>query len=204
MYTDFNKRVFKEIPLGATVLDVGCATGSLGKAIRASKMPKKLVGIEIDPKAQKKASRYYDEILLLDIDVARLPLKKDEFDCVVLADVLEHLKNPSSFLQKLKNHLAPSGIIIISVPNFLFILNRINILFGNLEYSEKGIMDKTHLRLFSLLGFKKLVNDNNFETVKMEGYFNTRPVLAFMGILARIFPSLFAYQLLAVVKKVAR
>ena len=40
-----------------------------------------------------------------------------QFDCLILHHILEHIENPESFLSKIKNHIKPSGILAISVPN---------------------------------------------------------------------------------------
>jgi O-antigen biosynthesis protein len=199
-YTDLNTRVLKVIPMNATILDVGCATGSLGRAIKKYKKPKLLIGIDSDKPALKIASHYYDEVYELDVD-GKITLHNKHFDCIILADIMEHLKDPETLLRSLKSYLKPRGIMVISVPNILFIINRVNILIGRFEYTDKGIMDRTHLRFFTCRSLRKMLSDNDFEILNFRGYINTRNYLRFADFFAKIMPDLFAYQLLFVVRK---
>lgn len=201
-YDKFNIRVYSAIPEDSVILDVGCATGKLGKHLRKGKSPEKLIGIEVDKVAAKKAKEFYDNVITYDLEkITKLPFEKKYFDCIVLADVLEHLKRPDNLLKILSQYLSDDGVLVVSVPNVAFISIRISLVVGRFEYQEKGILDKSHLHFFTLSTIKKLIRDSGYQVVSARGYINTRPVLRFLDILATLFPSIFAYQLLLVARK---
>jgi tetratricopeptide (TPR) repeat protein len=83
------------------------------------------------------------------VESIELPYGEGHFDCIVLADVLEHLRDPLSVLKKLIRFLSDSGTVVASVPNvrFFYVLDRLAE--GRWEYMEAGILDKTHLRFFT-------------------------------------------------------
>lgn len=198
-YNSLNMRVVEFIPSNATILDVGCSTGQLGRFLIDKKKPKKIVGIDNDTNALKEAEKYYDVIHVLDIDdLKKLPLGKDTFECIVLADILEHTKNPKLVLNKLKNYLSPGGIFVISVPNFSFFLVRLKVLFGKFQYQSEGILDETHLHFFTPNTIKDLVIEAGLNVISLRGYINTRKSLMFADYFAKYYPSMFAYQLLLV------
>jgi 2-polyprenyl-3-methyl-5-hydroxy-6-metoxy-1,4-benzoquinol methylase len=201
-YLDLNYKVYSFVPSGVKILDIGCAEGVMGKKIAEEKHPKDLVGIEIDKGFAKTASKYYKKVLVLDLEkIKKLPCKLSYFDCIVLADVLEHLKNPEELLLLLKKYLNKEGVIIVSVPNVVFIINRIAILLGIFKYREKGIMDKSHLRFFTYKTIQELSIRNGFSIKLIEGYINTRLSLRFLNVFAKALPSLFAYQFVLVLEE---
>ena len=86
-----------------------------------------------DPVEGIKSRRFYNE----------------KFDAIILSDVLEHLYDPVSVVNFYKKLLKTNGVIIITVPNIANFYSRLCLLFGNFNYSETGIMDKTHIRYFN-------------------------------------------------------
>ena len=91
-------------------------------------------------------------------DLDTVPPKLDgQFDLIVYGDILEHLKRPEKVLSELNRYLRPTGKIIVSVPNFVHLFVRLNILIGRFEYMERGILDRTHLRFFTLKTFRKFL-----------------------------------------------
>lgn len=200
-YTVPNTKVLSLIPDIGSVLDVGCYTGSLGKAIKLKDRARLVYGIEIDPDAAKIARKHYDKVVVADLDLLKkTPFGNKRFDCVIMADILEHLKHPEKKLLLIKRMIKRNGILIISVPNFVFILNRLAILAGVIRQVDSGIMDKSHLRLINKKIITKMVKDAGYRIEKIEGYFQTRPIFRFLGVLARLYPTIFAYQYVLIVK----
>ena len=85
------------------------------------------------------------------------------------------------------------------------------LLLGNFNYTERGILDKTHTRLFTLNSFKKIIKDQNFDIEKM--YFVPPPfplviknklvanfLLSISNFLNKISGRLFAFQFLLILK----
>ncbi|MBI3635244.1 MAG: glycosyltransferase [Candidatus Rokubacteria bacterium] len=73
------------------------------------------------------------------------------FDCIVCADVLEHLMDPERTLAALLPALAPGGAIVASIPNVRHQDVLLDLLIhGRWQYQWAGILDATHLRFFTL------------------------------------------------------
>jgi SAM-dependent methyltransferase len=132
-------------PTAARVLDIGCSTGALGAAIRARGA--EVVGIEVDPHMARIAAGRLDTVHAAAIEDVELD---GTFDCVILGDVLEHLRDPWAVLRRITGHLADHGVVVASLPNaghvdtlvHLFVLKR-------WPYRDRGIHDRTHLRQFA-------------------------------------------------------
>ena len=135
------------IPTGARVLDVGCGTGSISSLI-AAECQARVVGIEPDPdRADACRARGLNVVCgYLDDETAEL---LGEFDVILFADVLEHVADPASLLERAARCLTPTGEILVSVPNVAHWTVRLDILRGKFDYSSIGIMDATHLRWFT-------------------------------------------------------
>lgn len=150
--------ILEEVAPDLMVLDVGCGPGYLGKEL--SKKGCKLFGIEINPSYISEAKPYYKQIIQCNLDtISELPFTKESFDCILFADVVEHLKYPEESIRSLLDFLKPGGIVIISVPNVANFTIRLKLLFGNFDYAESGIMDRTHLHFFTLKSIKKFAVD---------------------------------------------
>ena len=106
------------IPLNSkNVLDIGCSTGTLGKQIK-EKFNMKVTGIELSKEMAKIALSNLDEVIIGDVEKNVLDkLDKNKFDCIILGDIIEHLKDPWSFIQECYRILEKRGTIIASIPN---------------------------------------------------------------------------------------
>lgn len=198
--SSFNDSVFSEIPPQSLCLDVGCSSGNLGAALIAKK-DCRIQGIDINPDALAQATQKgYEKVYALDLirDPGGLSLVPDlTFDCIICADVLEHLVNPELILPFLANKLRPGGSMIISLPNVAFGLNRLHLLLGNWNYREYGIMDKTHLRFYTIQSGVRLVKGSGLEILKVRPY-NQFGALRYLKPLDRILPGFFAYQFIII------
>jgi 2-polyprenyl-3-methyl-5-hydroxy-6-metoxy-1,4-benzoquinol methylase len=157
-------QVIRLIPLGGQkILDVGCGPSDLAKFIK--KNGNEIVGIDKylsgdpDPSISK--------VIAMDLDA---DFKLDygrEFDVILFLDLLEHLRNPDAALQKARSYLKPGGRVIISIPNVAHWSVRLGLLLGRFNYGDKGILDKTHLRFFTLRTLRHMVRDANYRIVKL-------------------------------------
>jgi SAM-dependent methyltransferase len=144
------------------ILDVGTAGGYLGKIWRGNGHC--VAGIECDAATAEKAREYYDVFEVADIERFAFPYRQ-EFDYIVFADVLEHLRDPAAVLRKCIPALKESGKIIISVPNIANWIIRLGLLFGKFDYMDRGILDRTHLRFFTLRSLKQLLSEVSCEVL---------------------------------------
>jgi len=145
------------------ILDVGTASGYLGKIWSGA--GHYVAGIEFDPTAAQKAREYYDAFQVADIENFAFPYR-GEFDYIVFADVLEHLRDPAAVLERCIPALKESGKIIISVPNVANWIIRLSLLLGKFDYMERGILDRTHLRFFTLRTLKMLMGEVSCEVLE--------------------------------------
>jgi SAM-dependent methyltransferase len=195
------------------VLDVGCARGELGgKFINNLKI--EFNGIEPFETDAKIATTIGYKVWTEKIETA-LPKINTKFEIIIAGDVLEHLEHPKNILDNLIEKTTPGGILIISTPNIAHMIVRINLLFGRFDYTERGILDKTHLRFFTRKTFKKLIDNPKVKILKLK----TSPlpieiiiplttknrigfVLQFINqIPSFVFPGLFGYQHLCILEK---
>jgi methionine biosynthesis protein MetW len=135
------------VPRGARVLDVGCGTGALSQLLVETR-DAQIVGIEPDPNRAAAARARVMEVLTGTFDDAHVD-RLGVFDCVLFADVLEHLADPAATLQRARRILKADGLVIASVPNVAHWSVRWNLLRGQFDYEPCGIMDATHLRWFT-------------------------------------------------------
>jgi 2-polyprenyl-3-methyl-5-hydroxy-6-metoxy-1,4-benzoquinol methylase len=140
------------------VLDVGCASGFLRNFLPGSDF--RFIGIERDPDLVEQARQSYDEVYQADLTSGLdLPLQSAP-DAIVFADVLEHLPNPEVVLADLlKRYAKPGTPVIISLPNVAHLYVRLSLLLGRFEYADRGILDRTHLRFYTLRSAQQLCTE---------------------------------------------
>ena len=147
------------VPWGtAKVLDVGCGFGGLASLLRARDVGS-IYGIEINPSASEHLQKIYDEHWIGSVESISLPQELGLFDCIIFADVLEHLIDPWETLKRYVKILSPEGVIVASIPNAQNLGLIYRLLFqGRWTYSDSGILDKTHLRFFTRKEIESLFN----------------------------------------------
>lgn len=184
-------------------LDVGAASGFLGRALAAAGHT--VVGLDREARAAVPESYAAFHVA----DLARLPeLGEAPFDLVVAGDVLEHLEDPAAALRTLAALLAGGGRMLVSVPNVAFALVRLQLLCGRFEYAERGIMDKGHLRFFTRRSLLRMLGACGLEASRPVGVPPPLPLVSarflrwpwratyeLAAAAARGWPTLFAYQL---------
>jgi len=140
------------------ILDVGCSTGILGEQIR-NRNAAEVIGIEINREVAQIAQKKIDKVITENIEKIKLNnyFSYKYFDCIIFADVLEHLKDPWKVLKEVVNFLSSEGIIIASIPNVRHFSTIISLcLKGYWPYKDRGIHDKNHLRFFTFKNIKEM------------------------------------------------
>lgn len=136
------------------LLDVGCSSGNLGAHIKRIHPACRTIGIEPNRATSEIAAQRLDQVLcgkfedftLLDEGIAH-----GSVDTVVMADVLEHMYDPWHVMVKLKPYLSANAQIILSIPNTRHLGLMRNLLDGGMwTYAERGLLDITHIRFFTL------------------------------------------------------
>lgn len=151
--------VVDAVPVGARrILEIGCAAGMTGAAIKR-RQECHLIGVERDPAAAAEARGRLDAVIEGDVEAMELPFGPDSFDAIVCADVLEHLRRPEDLLVALAGMLAPGGTLVASIPNIANIAVIAEAAEGRFDYGDAGILDRTHLRFFTLGGFTSVLEE---------------------------------------------
>jgi spore maturation protein CgeB/Flp pilus assembly protein TadD len=154
------------VPQSATsILDVGCAAGETGKLLKELGFAR-VVGIERDEENAARARELLDEVIVGDVEQMEIPFERGSFDCIIFADVLEHLIEPGDVLRRFRDYLSPQGVVIASIPNVRNFLVIHNLVEGYWRYTDEGILDRTHLRFFTITEIEAMFDDAGYEIVK--------------------------------------
>ena len=143
------------VPVGSgRVLDVGCSAGGLGRRLLAEGRASSVHGIEQHPEAVAVAATALEQVIDLDLETEGLAevlrARGSSYDVLVVADVLEHLRDPWRVLGDLVSVLRPNGLVVASIPNVRVASVVLPLLVrGRFEYRDRGVLDHTHLRFFT-------------------------------------------------------
>ncbi len=132
------------------VLEVGCGNGSTLRWLKTARDCSSVIGIELFLAAAEAAREQLDHVIHDNIETMTLPFEKSSFDLILCLDVLEHLVDPWLVVKRLTDLLKPGGCLIASIPNVKHhSVIRPLLLGGKWNYSDLGVLDKTHLRFFT-------------------------------------------------------
>jgi trans-aconitate methyltransferase len=140
------------VPTGARrILDLGCSSGALGAALKV-RQDAVVVGVEMVEDYAREAADRLDRVIVADAETfaaGELP-EEAPFDCLICADVLEHLRDPWATLRGAVGMLAPGATAVVSLPNILFWAGLLRIIrMRRWPREDEGLFDRTHLRWFS-------------------------------------------------------
>jgi 2-polyprenyl-3-methyl-5-hydroxy-6-metoxy-1,4-benzoquinol methylase len=180
------------------VLELGCSTGFVSRLLKESGCC--VVGVEYDRDAARLAAGICDRVVVADLnDVTWTESLRDQFDVVLMGDVLEHLVHPDQVLRSVRPLLLPGGAVVVSLPNVVYWSQRLKTLFGKFDYQSIGILDHTHLRFFTLRTAAALIESSGYRIVDFHpligGRFSNRFRFLWQT-LANLRPSMFGFQLL--------
>jgi SAM-dependent methyltransferase len=154
-YERARPEILDHVPLTATrVLDLGCATGTTGAALK-QRQPAHVTGIEIEPEYANEARQRLDEVI--QADVSHPPPTLTTYDALIAADILEHLPDPWTTLRHYVQHLSPGATAVISLPNVGHWSTYAYLARGSWPRKPEGIFDATHLRWFTLRDAQELL-----------------------------------------------
>jgi SAM-dependent methyltransferase len=152
-YESVRPEIARLVPPGARrILDLGCATGWLGGALARRPDAPEVVGVEREPAYAAEARHHCARVVEADVEALapRAAQELGAFDCLVAADVLEHLVDPWSALAAYAGLLEPGGRAIVSLPNVAHWSTWAALARGSWPRRPEGIHDATHLRWFTL------------------------------------------------------
>lgn len=195
-------------------IDIGCASGYVTQLLHRNGW--KVLGIDIEPHLQTRDLNVDKKVKFqcLDFMTADISHLKERYDLVVVGDVVEHIFSTQEALARIKSLMKQDGRLIISVPNIVNIHTRISIFLGRFNYQERGPLDNTHVRFFTFKTFRKHLEEAGlreeiatYTGLPLYHYLNpkhrflTNLLMSVLQSLARLRPSLFAYQFIYVCSK---
>ena len=132
------------------VLDIGCASGRLGRQLLQAGLAARCDGIEPNAAAATQAADRLHRIWVADLETITEQLPWSDYDLLIMADVLEHLIDPWRVLAELRRRIRPGARLLLSVPNVRHKSVVLPLLFrGRFDYADAGILDRTHLHFFT-------------------------------------------------------
>ena len=148
-YDHKRPEILNLIPTTAkTILDLGCGSGATGKALK-ERQPCHVTGVELNKEAAEIAKKNLDTCICDNLNRFNPIFIDGTYDCIVLADILEHLISPWRVLKKFAQVLNKNGTLIASIPNIAhpWIISQLQK--GLFRYEQAGLLDITHLRFFT-------------------------------------------------------
>jgi SAM-dependent methyltransferase len=157
----FNLRLdlIKKYKQRGNVLDVGCATGFFLEAARTAGFTP--FGVELSDYSSKIAKRKFGEEAVFEGVLEDWPFTEPRMDVIAMSDLLEHVKDPHSVMEKTRELLKDDGIVVIMTPDTDSLTHRL--------MKEKWVHYKIeHLFYFNRKSIRLLADRHGFRLVHME------------------------------------
>jgi len=155
--------ILNKVPTSAKkILDIGCGTGRLGEAI-LKRQDCVVNGIEINEAAAIEARKVLNIVYNIDVNTPLRPKYGEKYDCMIFADILEHLIDPWSIFLHEVSLMKDNGTIIVSLPNIANPSIVQDLQRGLFRYAEAGILDATHMRFFTKSSFSAFLAGNDLK-----------------------------------------
>jgi 2-polyprenyl-3-methyl-5-hydroxy-6-metoxy-1,4-benzoquinol methylase len=180
---------------GDRIFEGGVSSGYVSR--RFVECGRRVDGAELDPLAARQAEAVCERVWVGDIaelDVDELPT----YDVLLFGDTLEHLADPVGLLRRLRPKLTPGGTLVVSIPNVANWSMRLRLLLGRFDYTERGILDRTHLRFYTKRTARRMIEDAGFELARLQAavpvpLLTTGALSRLAYLVGNLWPSLFAY-----------
>lgn len=149
----------------ATVLDIGCGTGATLGYLKEKGYCGTSVGVEMFPDCWQEARNALEEFHPSKVE--DVSFASGRFDLVLLLDVLEHTPEPEAMLQRVRPWLKPTGQLVVSLPNIRnqAVLRKL-VLHGRWDYQDSGILDRSHLKFFTLKSARDLFHGCGYHVMR--------------------------------------
>lgn len=147
------------LPDGAIVLDIGAGNGMLGRVLQRACKQVTIDAIEPSEFAAQLAKPFYRSVFQGYAQDYYQMIKAARYDYIILADVIEHIPDPAAFLADILKDLPVTTKLIISIPNIAFGGVRLALLNGSFDYVDSGLLERTHLRFFTLASALQLFSN---------------------------------------------
>lgn len=200
-YLSSHTAALEAVPDGASVVDIGGGPGELDLLLVAKGCQVLLVD-RMPPARDLPGVRFVQQDLDRALEVDIRP-----FRYLLLLDILEHLREPELFLRHLRQQFDEQPrTLILTTPNVAFFVQRLMLLLGQFNYGRIGILDRTHIRLFTFRTLSRVLREEGFRIKRVRGIPAPFPKVLGAGRLGRwavainrafiaLSKSLFSYQI---------
>jgi GT2 family glycosyltransferase/SAM-dependent methyltransferase len=146
---------------GTRVLELGCATGSMTRILQA-RHGCRVDAMELDAVAAQQARPFCERLLVEDLETLSWDgafFTGQLYDHILIADVLEHLRDPGRVLRGVRDLLRAGGSVVVSTPNIAFAGVQAALQAGWFPYGPTGLLDQGHVHFFTRFELEALMLD---------------------------------------------
>ena len=158
------------------LLDIGCGNGHLIKA--ALERGWETEGFDVDPKTTTKVSERYN-VKAHHGDFLQIDFKENNYDLITMHQVLEHLKYPNDYLDKINTLLRPGGGLFVALPNIRSLSNRFKHVLERAGLKKKHVgkyyETSHHLMYFDPTTLPILLDRHGFDVLYKRNGHKVRP-----------------------------
>lgn len=167
---DTANKVLRLVKNGSNVLELGTAAGVMTRELHRGSC--RVTGIEFVPEMAEQAGQWCTAMHVGDLDTFDFAGLEgiEQFDYIVAADVLEHLRNPRQVLARLKSVVGDQARLVVSVPNVTYAGLVAGLSQGSFRYREKGLLDQTHLRFFSRASLEWMLLESGWVPIAWDAH----------------------------------
>ena len=182
---DDARSIRKHLPSARRIVDIGCGRGGFVEVCR--RQLGDALGFDNEPAAARICRAQGLPFVLGDAE--RLPFRSDSLDVLRAKEVIEHLIDPRPMLREIRRALRPGGLFLSRTPSHFSTLYPV----GNFWD------DYTHVRPFSRLGLRRLLEDTGFEINFISGCTPGRNTAE--RVLGRLLSRVFPFSWIALARK---
>ena len=144
-------RFVSSLPAAERALDLGCGDGRLGAELRAAN----LTAADVSQVALERARARLPEanVVALQAD-APLPFDDGEFDLVLCAETIEHVRDVQLLLSEIRRVLSPGGTLALTTPAHWRLMATPDPL-------------SPHIRFLTRRSLRRLLEEHGFEPVEL-------------------------------------
>ena len=168
-FSSSHKFAIDRVSENSIVIDIGSGPGVVAKKL----FEKSCIIYGVDEHIQNDLISSCKNTQKIDLDFINektIRFKEDKLNTILLLDIIEHMKDADNFLLVLRNRFSGyNPKVIITTGNIAFFIMRISLLFGVFQYGKKGILDKTHTRLYTFSSLKRLLKDSGYVIEETRG-----------------------------------
>ena len=159
------------------VLEIGCGCGALGGYMKSLNPSLRWDGIEAFRQAAEQARSHLDHVTYANIEDVDLDAYAAYYDTIVMGDLIEHLVDPWALLKRLSRILKRGGQLVMSVPNINHWSIAYSMMLGRFKYDDSGLLDRTHLRFFTLRELEIALADVRLKPTVIKSVIHQNPAM---------------------------